>query len=194
MDIRHETKGLWHGLHELYLKLSEQALLTHVSHYLHNTESNKPPDIVVPLSNYIEKLSSLNKQAKSKVRTNFAHHINNHRETAQSSAAQANTNTEKSHAPLSAEYAVGPGHHYRIDTSKIASDQYMGERMKDSTWSHINTSLRKARKGETVNARLHAQIANDALKEAAHYMSAEDYQELCSDVAKAFEELEAIKG
>jgi len=192
MDIKHETKGLWHGLHELYLKLSEQALLTHVSHYLHNTESNKAPNIAVPLSNYIEKLSSLNKQAKSKLRSNFAHRIINHHETAQSSAAQANTNTntEKCHAPLSAEHTVGPGHHYRIATSKIASDQYMGERMKNSTWSHINASLRKARKGETVNARLHAHIANDALNEAAHYMSAEDYQELCSEVAKAFEALE----
>ena len=66
----------------------------------------------------------------------------------------------------------------------------MGEKLKKSTWSHIHTATLQARQGSLSNAKMHAGIANDALKEAAHYMSEEDYKVFCDEVAKAFEALE----
>ena len=68
----------------------------------------------------------------------------------------------------------------------------MGKKLKDSTWSHIHTALMQARKGDVSTAKLHADIANGALKEAAHYMSEADYKLLCSEVEKSFEELENL--
>ena len=77
----------------------------------------------------------------------------------------------------------------KIFKSKLAPDPYMGDKLKDSAWSHIHTALLHARQGEAITAKLHADIANEALKEAAHYMSEEDYKVLCEEVAKAFKEL-----
>ena len=66
----------------------------------------------------------------------------------------------------------------------------MGEKLKYSTWSHIHTSTLQARQGNLSNAKMHAKIANNALKEAVHYMSEEDYKVFCNEVAKEFEELD----
>ena len=66
----------------------------------------------------------------------------------------------------------------------------MGEKLKHSTWSHIHTATLQARQGSLKNAKMNATIANDAFKEAAHYMSEEDYKAFCIEVAKAFEVLE----
>ena len=66
----------------------------------------------------------------------------------------------------------------------------MGENLKDSTWSHIHTAMLHARQGNVINAKLHARIANDALKQAAHYLSEEDYKVLCEELTKVFKKLE----
>ena len=70
------------------------------------------------------------------------------------------------------------------------SDPYMGEKLKESTWSHIHAAQLQARQGNINNAKLHAGIANDALKEAAHYMNEDDYKVLCDEVAMVFKKLE----
>lgn len=52
---------------------------------------------------------------------------------------------------------------------------HVADSLRDSTWEHIHTALRLAREGNICAAKLHADIANNALKEAAHHMSEEDY-------------------
>jgi len=66
----------------------------------------------------------------------------------------------------------------------------MGEKLKDSTWTHIHTAMLQARQGDAINAKLHAGIANNALKEAANYLTEEDYKVLCEEVANEFKKLE----
>ena len=66
----------------------------------------------------------------------------------------------------------------------------MGDKLRDSTWTHIHAAKLHARQGDVTNADLHAGIAHDALKEAINYMTKEDYKVLCEEVAKAFKELE----
>lgn len=66
----------------------------------------------------------------------------------------------------------------------------MGEKLKDSIWSHTHAATLHGRQGNVSNAKLHAKIANDALKEAAHYMSEKDYKVLCDEVAISLKELE----
>jgi hypothetical protein len=54
-------------------------------------------------------------------------------------------------------------------------DPELSKKLKQSTWNHIHTALRLARQGEARNAKLHLDIASQALKEAAHYMSREEH-------------------
>ena len=75
-------------------------------------------------------------------------------------------------------------------TSMKTSNPYMGEKLKESTWSHLHAAQLHARQGNIDNAKLHAGIANDALKEAAHYMSEDDYKDLCDEVAMVFKKLD----
>ena len=82
-------------------------------------------------------------------------------------------------------------HSKKIFTPLKTNDPYLGEKLKDSTWSHIHAAQLQARQGNTINAKLHAGIANDALKEAAHYMSDKDYKDLCNEVTAIFKKLES---
>lgn len=68
---------------------------------------------------------------------------------------------------------------------------HVSEKLKTCTWEHIHTALRLARQGEVRTARLYAEIANNALKEAAHYMSEEEYAEFTAAVE---EELNGLMG
>ena len=60
----------------------------------------------------------------------------------------------------------------------------LGRKLKISTWEHIHTSIRYARKGNRQSAKLHADIAASAIKEAAHYMPKEEYQTFIAEVNK----------
>ena len=50
------------------------------------------------------------------------------------------------------------------------------ERLEHSTWEHLYSALRYARKGDKNNARIHVNIASSACKELAHYMPDKQYQ------------------
>jgi hypothetical protein len=53
----------------------------------------------------------------------------------------------------------------------------VGEKIKSRALEHMNKALLLARQGDRVNARLHADIANSAVKEAARFMTEGEYGE-----------------
>ncbi len=56
------------------------------------------------------------------------------------------------------------------------------EQLSKSTWSHIHAAIRNARQGKKTEARLYGELANNALKEAAHYMSEDEYLEFTTSI------------
>lgn len=64
----------------------------------------------------------------------------------------------------------------------LSADPGIKEKLKHSVWDHINASISSARKGNKRNAEMHADIANTAFNEVAHYMSEEQYSKLTSKV------------
>lgn len=66
--------------------------------------------------------------------------------------------------------------------SRSYTESYMGERLVKSTWEHVYQAECKAREGDDVNARLHANIAAQAMKEAQKYMKVEEYEAFSSAV------------
>ncbi len=64
----------------------------------------------------------------------------------------------------------------------------VGEQIKARALEHVNKSLLLARQGDRANARLHADITNGAVKEAARFMDAEEYKEFVDLVKARLEE------
>ena len=65
----------------------------------------------------------------------------------------------------------------------------MEEKLKDSIWIHMNASLQCALKGDGRSAKMHADIADYAFKEIAHYMPKEQYLELTEKINKRLDTL-----
>lgn len=65
----------------------------------------------------------------------------------------------------------------------------MGQRLMQSTWEHLHTSIRLARQGDSNAARVHAELSSNALNEAIHYLSEAVYSEFSEEVMKALENI-----
>ena len=188
MTTKHGLNRLSHALYKLYYKLCDMDLHKRMDFYNRNTSTNKAPDISASLTKNIDKLAPASKPSStgsSKAAASAATAGSSKRASQPDNAKQAGQQRGWLNMVVS-----GFNRPQKIFKSKITPDPYMGEKLKDSTWSHIHTALLHARQGEAYNAKLHADIANEALKEAAHYMSEEDHKVLCGEVAKAFKELE----
>ena len=55
-------------------------------------------------------------------------------------------------------------------------------KLTESVWEHIHAALRIARQGDADKAKLHLDIADQALNEVGHYMSSDDFSRLVSSV------------
>ena len=66
---------------------------------------------------------------------------------------------------------------------------HVSHKLQASVWEHLNTSLRLARQGEAETAKFHADVANNALKEAARYMPKDEYAEFYGQVDKRLREI-----
>jgi len=59
-----------------------------------------------------------------------------------------------------------------------------GNKLIQSIWDHLHSSVRSAKAGDAEAARLHAGIMDNALREAANYVTDEEYQELVKTLGK----------
>lgn len=72
--------------------------------------------------------------------------------------------------------------HFKEGNGPSQLDREAGGKLKQSTWDHIHSALRLMRQGDAENARLHSKIANNAMKEAGHYLPADEYRAFVSEV------------
>lgn len=64
-------------------------------------------------------------------------------------------------------------------------------KLEHSVWEHINASIHSAHKGDKRSAKMHADIANSAFKEVAHYISEAEYAEFSKKVTERLQGLNA---
>ena len=66
--------------------------------------------------------------------------------------------------------------HYLRQKKKAPTLQpHLSQKLKDSTWEQVHTAIRQARQGDLIKARLHVDIAMNALDELAHYLPDDAY-------------------
>lgn len=68
-------------------------------------------------------------------------------------------------------------------------EPHLREKMRTNTLAHINKSMRFARQGKAEAAKIHAELAESAMKTASEYMTEEEYRAFEQDVK---EKLKAI--
>lgn len=78
--------------------------------------------------------------------------------------------------------------HLRERRGQSYTDSYLGKRLVRSAWAHISQAVSRSRQGDEANAKLHADIAIQAMKEARHYMSANEYEEFTASVLSTFKQ------
>ena len=83
--------------------------------------------------------------------------------------------------------------YFKSKASSADSAGYLGDKMVSSTWTHIHSALLYAHQGDATKAKLHMDIANQALKEAAHYMNDDEYNQFVEEVEKALALLDQQK-
>ncbi len=76
-----------------------------------------------------------------------------------------------------------PDSHNELQT-KLPLQPSAGEKLMHSTWEHLHASIRYAKAGDKVTARLHAGIMDSALKEAAHFLNDEEYRDFVQKLEK----------
>ncbi|NOQ90802.1 MAG: hypothetical protein GQ549_07630 [Gammaproteobacteria bacterium] len=181
MTTKHGLNRLSRALQELYYKLCDMDLHKHMDLYNRNTGTNETSDISTSLTKQIDKLAPASQPGKPNSASASATTVRS------SKRASKPDNVKQASQPSGwlNKMVSNVSRPKKTFTGKITADPYMGNKLKDSTWSHIHTALLHARQGDASTAKLHADIACEALKEAAHYMSKEDHKILCAEVAKA---------
>ncbi|MBT8134939.1 MAG: hypothetical protein KJO03_10550 [Gammaproteobacteria bacterium] len=185
MRKKHGISRLLYDLQQLYYRVCAIDLRKRMTLYHRHIGTNEAPDISLSLKKNLDKLTPTSNP-----------------NTVNYSSTPSTTPSKRPDKPENAKQSSKQPHvvlkaissfisRKKIFTSMKTSDPYMGEKLKESTWSHIHAAQLHARQGNINNAKLHAGIANNALKEAAHYMSEDDYKVLCDEVAMVFKKLES---
>lgn len=164
-----------------------------------HSKKSHAKDIKSSLLNYVDNVVAIDKE---KNMTEVAHDI----EQPVSNSEVTATHVTQSHHNLfpfkQAEEHDGPNP-YALNKKQVGElSKYfkartkgpelhpdMEEKLKDSIWDHINASVQCALKSDNRSAKMHADIANYAFKEIAHYMPEEKYKELTDNVNKRLETL-----
>ena len=67
------------------------------------------------------------------------------------------------------------------------NEDYIGAKLKRSTWEHLYNALSQAREGNETSARLHANIATQAMKEAHKYLEDDDYANFSNEIDRSLD-------
>ncbi|TNF37416.1 MAG: hypothetical protein EP315_02670 [Gammaproteobacteria bacterium] len=179
MDINE----LLRSLHSLFSHVARLDLQKRIETWKQQPGNNQPQDIAAPLSDYIDKLATSHSAASSTAGEA------DHASTAQPVPGETSSSTQK--ASVVNGFSTNLSEYLKSHPMHSDSDIYLGEKLRASTWSHIHTALLKARQGDVKAARVHADIANQAMKEAAHYLSEETFRQFADEIARALEELKS---
>ena len=185
MTRKHRLSRLLRDLKQLYHRVFNNDLYKRLGLYHRHTGSYQAPDISAPMAEHLDRLAETNKTETA-----------DNSDISSMAASKATSRQSDTAHPSKRRYGMLKSittyfHSKKIYTPLKTNDPYLGDKLKDSTWSHIHAAQLQARQGNITNAKLHAGIANDALKEAAHYMNDKDYEDLCKEVTAIFKKLES---
>jgi len=130
-------------------------------------------DIKAPLFKYIDDISSQDQGTVADIQTlDYAYfsHPAHPQVSSQNNLATLPVVDKQNANPLSK--------YFKSQHNDAELHPGIEEKLKHSIWEHIHASILQARRGNAVIAKMHADIANNAFKELAHYVSSDVISEL----------------
>lgn len=149
-------------LKQLYIQFSSHIVQSQVNSFGESCQSSIGVDIYTPLHSQCELLVST--RGSSGVETEVK--------------AERWSGTERrkrTRMPFGEKGASSLSDYFRTTKSGATDRTFLAQRLEDSTWSHVRSALSFARQGNIVSAKLHSELANNAVIILAHYMSDEDF-------------------
>jgi len=171
MIPEHEIKSLLRALQKLYSRITSLVLHKRMDSYREEAGSVADHDLATLLSDHIDSLAVPGPANSGKTQ----HQVSEPNvQSATEDLAPGRHHSDHQVSIVSRTFN-GLGRYFKSGRTQSVLDPELSKKLKESTWSHIHTALRLARQGEAGTAKLHLDIASQALKEAAHYMSREEH-------------------
>lgn len=173
----HEGVHLLETLKQLYSRMTALHFKASTGPGANSGSADLPPNIALPLYEYVDRIAASAQKTSANV-----------------TSPQGSVTKTNGHSPTAfsrdpalkgelGELSV----HLRDSHKHSGVFLDMGDKLMQSTWDHFYTAIRLARQGDAQGARVHAGLMNNALAEAANYVSEPVYVRFAKDVMKAFD-------
>jgi len=171
MKPKREINALLNALQRIYARITSLLLHKRMDSYREEAGSVADHDLASLLSDHIDRLAAPRPDNSGEEQ---------HRVSGQKvQTATQNSSPGRPHADhqvsIFSRTFNGLGRYFKSSRTETILDPELSKKLKKSAWNHIHTALRLARQGEARTAKVHLDIASQALKEAAHYMSREEH-------------------
>ena len=173
MSQPRDHAGLLGALQALYHKLVNQITVLRLDRYRPHASSSASEALVTQLRDYINRGPKAGPgPAPDTISKNDPPGV----------SAPAHTHSGTGRAPTAQPNSFSESLSERHASNSLNNSA--GEKLVHSAWDHLHASIRHSRDGNRQAARLHAGIMESALKEAAHYMDAQAYQEFAAQLGE----------
>lgn len=166
-------------LRKLYFKVLLVIFHNRKNSYRNNISTSKNIDMNKTLLTQIEKLAATaNINAEEKIPDSS--HPEAAKESKNNSQYQSK-HTEQATTPSTKEDTLSK---YFKNHEIVEIYPKISDKLKQSALDHVHAALRLARNGDLSAAQLNAKIADNALKEAAHYLSDAEYYKFSQKISE----------
>ena len=172
-----KLQTLLHALAKLYSGMFANILHERVSAYHANDDSDSDNDIGASLRTYI-------KNVKQHAAANPTPLVNRSGVTEPTLPAVAYPEQSDALADKPDIIAISNplSNYFKKNKSSSELAPPLSEKLKASAWEHTHSVIRLAHMGDYSSAKLHAELANNALHELKHYMPEADFNAFKSAV------------
>lgn len=174
MTIKNKISTLLQKLLGLYSQVTSHLLHKRIHAHREGGQVEEKGHISTLLSDHIQQRVALN--------------ISNSKKTAGSNLEIDSRGTEsvdhsarKKHGGIFKSLA-GLFKHFKKKRAEAVLAPHLNEKLKKTAWDHIHKTLSFSHQGEMEHAKFHADLTNNTLKEASHYMPSKEYREFTSEI------------
>ena len=184
MLSNHQIKKLLDAIYQLHSKIMLIVLHIRIQKHHERKHTDSSYDITKHLTKHVHHLVKKHQEATSKVTwKNSTFIVKNIPHV---------TTLDDYKNPYSPNI-INPLSDYLKNKKYIdSSHSRVADKLISSTWDHFHAAIREARQGKTKTAIMHVDVANFAMKEVAHFLSEEEYQNFYSDIEVEVEELRKL--
>ncbi|MEN8764205.1 MAG: hypothetical protein ABF290_17475 [Thiogranum sp.] len=185
MTPEREINALLHALQKLYARITSLVLHKRMDSYREEADSVADHDLASLLSDHIDRLAAPRPENSGEQQ----HRVSEQKvQTVTQNSTPGRPHADHQVSIVGRTFS-GLGRYLKSSRTETVLDPELSKKLKMSAWHHIHTALRLARQGEAETAKLHLDIASQALKEAAHYMSREEHIALIVEVEEKLGEI-----